>query len=73
MDSAAVDEWVEWEAATLAPAERALAASKKADGAAPAEIVAALGYLDEKLTGTWLIEGVRQHRASYRRMLQSAV
>lgn len=57
----AVEEWLDWEAMTLAPAERLLATSKEAGGSAPAETLAALKHLEEKLTGKWLLDGVSRH------------
>lgn len=59
----AVEEWLDWETGTLAPAERALAASKEAGGSVPIEALAALKHLEDKLTGTWLLEGVRRSAA----------
>ncbi|CAN0391152.1 unnamed protein product, partial [Laminaria digitata] len=56
-DLGAVEEWLEWEAVTLAPAERLLAASEQGGGSAPPEALAALKHLEGKMTGTWLIEG----------------
>ncbi|CAN0385338.1 unnamed protein product [Pylaiella littoralis] len=53
----AAEEWLDWEVATLAPAERLLAAAKEAGGSVPAETVAALKHLEEKLTGKWLLDG----------------
>lgn len=55
----AVEEWLDWETGTLAPAERALAASKEAGVSVPTEALAVLKHLEDKLTGTWLLEGVR--------------
>lgn len=57
----AVEEWLHWEAVTLAPAERLLAESKAAGGSLPTETLEAMTHLEEKLTGTWLLEGVSQH------------
>lgn len=54
----AVEEWLDWEAVTLAPAERLLAASSEAGGSVPTEALEALKHLEEKLTETWLLEGV---------------
>lgn len=62
--SEAVEEWLDWEAATLAPAERLLAASKEEGGPVPNEALEALKHLEEKLTGTWLLEGVRRWAVS---------
>ncbi|CAM9393416.1 unnamed protein product [Ectocarpus fasciculatus] len=53
----AVEEWLDWETGALAPAERALAASQKAGGSVPTEALAALKHLEDRLTGTWLLEG----------------
>eukprot|EP00752_Nemacystus_decipiens_P016540 g14783.t1 len=53
----AVEEWLDWEAMTLAPAERLLAASKEAGGSVPTETVEAMKHLEQKLSGTWLLEG----------------
>ncbi|CAB1103032.1 unnamed protein product [Ectocarpus sp. CCAP 1310/34] len=53
----AVEEWLDWETGTLAPAQKALAASKEAGGSVPTEALAALKHLEDKLTGTWLLEG----------------
>lgn len=61
VDPSAVDGWVEWEAGTLSPVERMLASAKEANGAAPAETLAALKHLEEALTGDWLVEGVRPY------------
>lgn len=63
--SEAVEEWLDWEAVTLAPAERLLAASKEAGGPVPKEPLAALEHLEEKLIGTWLLEGVRRRAVSH--------
>ena len=57
----AVEEWLDWEAVTLAPAERLLAASKEAGGSVPTETLEALKHLEQELTGTWLLEGVSRH------------
>lgn len=55
-DARTVEEWIAWEAATLAPAERMLAASEEMGGSTPSETLAALKHLEEKLTGPWLIK-----------------
>lgn len=75
--SGAVEEWLDWEAVTFAPAERLLAASKEAGGAVPTETLAALKHLEERLTGTWLLVGVSRHdvngllpKVQHRRVLQ---
>lgn len=54
----AVEEWLDWEAMTLAPAESLLAASLQAGGPVPAETLAALEHLEKKLTGKWLLRSV---------------
>lgn len=64
-DPGAVEEWLEWEAVTLAPAERLLAAAEQGGGAAPPEALAALKHLEGKMTGMWLIEGVRLNGGAY--------
>lgn len=60
-----MEEWLEWEAVTLAPAERLLAAAEQGDGSAQPEALAALKHLEGKITGTWLIEGVRPNSGGY--------
>lgn len=73
VDPSAVDGWVEWEAGTLSPVERMLASAKEANGATPAETLAALKHLDETLTGDWLVEGVRRPYAEGQHALCAAV
>lgn len=58
-DPGAVEAWLEWEAVTLAPAERLLAAAKQAGGSTPPEGLAALKHLEGKITEMWLVDGVR--------------
>ena len=62
--SDAAEEWLDWEAVTLAPAERLLAASREAGGPVPEETLAALKHLEDKLAGAWLLEGVRRRGIS---------
>ncbi|CAM9949316.1 unnamed protein product, partial [Hapterophycus canaliculatus] len=52
----AVEDWLDWEAVTLAPSERLLAASLRAGGPVPAETLDALEHVENKLTGTWLVQ-----------------
>lgn len=59
-DYAAVERWLEWEAATLAPMERKLASNASAGGSSTPEALAALLHLEKHLTGKWLLEGVSQ-------------
>lgn len=54
-----MEAWLEWEAVTLAPAERQLAAAHQAGGSAPREGLAALKHLEGKITEMWLVDGVR--------------
>ena len=61
----AVEEWLDWEAAKLAPAERLLAASSAAVDPLPLEVLEALEHLEEKLTGAWLLDGVRPSVSSW--------
>lgn len=56
---------MEWEAVTLAPAERLLAAAGQGGGSAPPEALAALKHLEGKMTATWLIEGVRPNGGAH--------
>jgi len=60
----AVEEWLDWEAEKLAPAERLLASSSaEGDRSLPLEVLEALEHLEERVTGTWLLGGVRQSSA----------
>lgn len=67
-----VEEWLDWEAVTLAPAERLLASSKEAGGSVPTETLEALKHLEQKLTGSWLLEGVSR-LDNHDLLLQSSV
>lgn len=76
----ALEEWLDWEAVNLAPAERLLAASKEAGGSVPTETLEALKHLEENLTARWLLEGVSRHddndlllQVQRRLMLQSCL
>lgn len=55
-----MEAWVEWEATAFAPAERSLAKAKDAGGAVPSEALTSLKHVEEKLTGQWLVDGVRR-------------
>lgn len=54
-----VEEWLEWEASTLAIAEQSIAEAGKAGSAPSSEVLAAFQYLEERLTGQWLTNTVR--------------
>lgn len=59
VDSAAVEEWLEWEATALAQTEKAVAHVKKSGGVPPPQVLSPLQYLEDKLSGQWLVDGVR--------------
>lgn len=59
-DSAAVEEWVEWEATALVRAEKAITEAKSTGNVVTPEALAPLKYLENKLIHAWLVGGVRK-------------